>query len=156
MRASRRAVVGAVLAFAAGGLVACAPPQVDQARCANLEQRSVLETLASRLDERRAGSFRNAVVVQSVHRGGGVWLVSAELLREGDDEDTPGDIYTFATGGDPNAGAADYVAIDPNARDYSAWPHDDDLNVKVDGAIESRACVAELRGPRGNRGILGG
>lgn len=153
MIAATRRMSFAVLAVVAAGLVACGAPAVDQARCAPVNE-AVLESIKPAMQ--REGKFRHAFMVQSADAGG-IWLVSVELVRKGQDPEVGGDIYTFATTTDPNSGAAaDFVSVDPNARDYSTWPTEEALNLKLDGALESRACVNRDRPSRGNTGILGG
>lgn len=152
--ALRGLVAITVLAIGAAG---CGPiggrPQVNVQRCRVVPD-EVPATLASRMDERQ-GSFRHAFAVQSIDHGG-VWIVSAELWRKSQAEEIPGDIYSFVTPSDPTVAApGEYAALDPNAKEYSAWPPAD-LTVEIDGAVESRACVYQLRGPRGQTGILGG
>lgn len=65
-------------------------------------------------------------------------FVSAELLLRTDDRHHEGDILTWVTTG---AGGSDFRSVDVRARDNSSWPVAD-LDVRAEGAGESRACVA--------------
>lgn len=146
---ARRGVAALVL-LALGAAGCAANVSVATERCREAPGAIVAE-LASRVEE--PGQLRNAFAVQSTEFDR-IWLVSAEFLPEGQEEDRAGDIFTWATSS-LDSPQGDYVSVDPNARDRSGWPPAGDLTVKADGAIESRACVDEVRPDQGNTGLLG-
>jgi len=131
---------------------ACGPRvRVATDRC-QMVPPEVINAIAPRMEQ--AGALRNGFAVQST-AGGRTWLISAELLKEGKPEESEGDIFTWASTA-YDTPANDYRSVDPNARDRSGWPAADDLNVKVDGSIESRACVDDARPKQSETGLLGG
>jgi hypothetical protein len=85
------------------------------------------------------GMLRNGRIVKG---GDGQNFLSAELHRPGEGRHAKGDLLTFeVASGDANG----FLAMDVNARDDSSWRHSS-LDMGVDGARESRACVDVARG----------
>ncbi len=64
-------------------------------------------------------------------------FVSAELHRVTDDPHDKGDILTFVT---TDPAGSEFKSVDVHAREDTTWPHAD-VDVRVEGARESRACT---------------
>jgi hypothetical protein len=161
VRRRRRALL-AVLAIGAGtGAAACSPATPDEVTCAKAPI-EVVEVIATQLEEGmtlRNANIRNAEVDGYTN---GLTYISAEMLEPGDEEDTLGEVLTWATGS-VEAQPPQFFSVDTYAREHSSWPHAN-FNVKHDGAIESRGCVSYWAGEppevresiEGNTGDLGG
>jgi hypothetical protein len=123
-----------VTVFAVALPAACASPTASTFGCADVHD-DVVTAIAKKLDE--PGRLRFA---QQLTRSDGTRFVSAELHRPDERKDEDGDILTWASG----VGATNFTAVDQRARDDSSWPAAA-LDVRTDGAIESRACTADAR-----------
>lgn len=90
-----------------------------------------IRTIQEKLDA--PGKLRNGKLVNS----GDNTFVSAELhLRSADPHDE-GDILTWVT---TDVAGSDFSSVDIHAREESSWPPSD-LDVRAQGARESRACT---------------
>ena len=64
-------------------------------------------------------------------------FVTAELHLRTDDKHHKGQLLTWVTTGPSDS---EFHSVDVSARDYSSWPAAD-IDVRADGARESRACA---------------
>jgi hypothetical protein len=97
----------------------------------------------SGVDEATLGTIQDEVHADGLLRNGkqvthgDQRFVSAELHLVGDGDHHKGDILTWVTSG---ADEAAFHSVDVHARDNSSWPVAD-VDVRAEGARESRACV---------------
>jgi hypothetical protein len=124
-------VTAAALVLPAG----CSSPTADTTGCTDVRD-DVVTAISARLEQ--SGELRYAQ--QVIRQGDDTRFISAELHEPGDDEDEDGVILTWATTGPDRP----FVAVDERARENSSWPSAA-LDVRDDGAIESRACAADER-----------
>jgi hypothetical protein len=119
------------------------------AKCTGVAD-GVLDVIATKLNaEAEGGILRYGHTVQQADK----WFVSAQLRRPDRPGSAPGDILTWVSAAAPTAPASDYLAVDANARKFADWPASDpSVTVRLDGAIDSRACVHESR--PGDKGLF--
>jgi hypothetical protein len=157
----RHAILGLLAIGAGTSTAACVASTPDEVTCARAPV-EVVEVIATQLEEGmtlRNANIRNAEVDGYTN---GLTYISAEMLEPGDNEDTLGEVLTWATGS-VEAQPPQFFSVDTYAREHSSWPHAN-FNVKHDGAIESRGCVSYWAGEppevresiEGETGDLGG
>ncbi len=151
-------IVGLVLGVFAQFVAGLRAEELDTAKerlakCAGVPQ-PVLDAIAAKLNSKSEGGIlRFGHTVQSGELEGQPWLVSAQLRKPGRPRSAPGEILTWVTAMKPTAPAADYLAVDTNARQRSDWPTAAaPAVVTLDASIDSRACVYETR--PGSRGLF--
>ena len=150
----RIVIVALVLGTFANFTLALRAEELDRrdtrlAKCTGVAD-SVLDVIATKLNPKaESGVLRYGHTVQS-DQG---WFVSAQLRKPDRPHSAPGDILTWVSASAPTAPAADYRAVDANARKFADWPaSDSSITVRLDGAIDSRACVHESR--PGSKGLF--
>ena len=111
---------------------------------------AVLDGIATKLNPKAdQGILRYGHTV----KGDAGWFVSAQLRRPGRPRTAPGDILTWVSASEPTAVASDYLAVDANAKKLADWPAaESSITVRLDPAIDSRACVHESR--PGEKGLF--
>lgn len=132
-RALAAAALGVVLASVAG---ACASPRPSESSCFPAPP-AVLDVLEAGLTEN--GTLRNGALRETQR---GFTFVSAELHLDEHDDRVRGDILTWVTGA---VESEEFFAVDIYARESSTWPGAP-LDVREDGAVESRGCVSYKAG----------
>ena len=104
---------------------------VGDAGCTGASDETV-RAIQEKLDA--PGKLRNG---KQIVRGDETF-VSAELHLESDDKHQEGDILTWVT---PDVDGSEFFSVDIHAREESSWPPAD-VDVRANGARESRACTA--------------
>ena len=150
----RFVIVALVVGTFAGFVFSLRAEELDRrdtrlAKCTDVPD-SVLDVIATKLNTKaEGGNLRYGRMVQSGER----WFVSAQLRKPGRPRSAPGDILTWVTAAPPTVPADDYAAVDANARKFATWPAaGGSTNVRLDPAIDSRACVHESR--PGSKGLF--
>lgn len=135
MTAHRRRAALAVLSLT---LLASACPQPDDGAACEDAPDDLVEAVGQHLIE--GGNIRFSVVVRA--NGDDAVFVSFENRTDDDvDDDDSGHILTLTA---PTFDSTELTAVDERAREETDYP-DADVDVRADGAIESRGCVAARR-----------
>jgi hypothetical protein len=137
MGGSRRLAAALATLVGIGALAGCAQMKnptfdVGAAGCVGASD-ATIKTISEKLTV--DGKLRNGKQVGAP--GSDDVFVSAELHLDGDDPHDKGDILTWTTS---DVESSEFQSVDVNAREDSSWPHAD-VDVRADGARESRACT---------------
>jgi hypothetical protein len=134
---AKQALIALALITATGAATGCRSATPEEISCAKADD-ELIEVLGTKVEE--GASLRNGNIRKAEVDGydNGLTYVSAEMLQPGDDEDSLGEILTWATG---SIESGEFFSVDVYAREHSSWPHAP-FDVTHDGAVESRGCVS--------------